>query len=80
MQKGSFVRSFKRVAFFVAALIVALTTILFVIENTQPVSLAFAGWSAPQLPVSVLILLALLAGMVIGLALFWLVKVRSRVA
>ncbi|MCI0994214.1 LapA family protein [Pseudomonas corrugata] len=73
-------RSFKRVAFFVAALIVALTTILFVIENTQPVSLAFAGWSAPQLPVSVLILLALLAGMVIGLALFWLVKVRSRVA
>ncbi|WP_349654548.1 LapA family protein [Pseudomonas corrugata] len=58
----------------------ALTTILFVIENTQPVSLAFAGWSAPQLPVSVLILLALLAGMVIGLALFWLVKVRSRVA
>ncbi|MDP9781256.1 lipopolysaccharide assembly protein LapA domain-containing protein [Pseudomonas fluorescens] len=71
-------RGFKRVVFFVAALLVALTIILFVIENTQPVSLAFVGWSAPQLPVAVLILLALLAGMVIGPSLAWFVKVRLR--
>ncbi|WP_434557976.1 DUF1049 domain-containing protein [Pseudomonas sp. Z5-35] len=71
-------RGFKRVAFFVAALLVALTIILFVIENTQPVSLAFAGWSAPQLPVSVLILLALLAGLVIGPSLAWFLRVGVR--
>ncbi|WP_033046584.1 MULTISPECIES: lipopolysaccharide assembly protein LapA domain-containing protein [Pseudomonas] len=69
-------RGFKRVALFVAALLVALTIILFVIENTQPVSLAFAGWSAPQLPVSALILLALLAGMVISPSLAWFAKIR----
>nr|WP_256675804.1 LapA family protein [Pseudomonas sp. R5(2019)] len=41
-------------------------TVLFSLENQQPVTLSFVGWSAPQWPVSVYILGALLSGLVVG--------------
>ena len=69
-------RSFKRLAFAVAALLVAAAIILFMLENTQLVGLLFLGWSAPQLPISVLVLLALLAGMMLGPLLAWITGVR----
>ncbi|QKS82244.1 lipopolysaccharide assembly protein LapA domain-containing protein [Pseudomonas bijieensis] len=71
-------RNFKRLALVVAALLVASAVILFVLENTQPVALFFLGWSTPQLPISVFVLLALLAGMMLGPLLAWFVSARRR--
>lgn len=41
-------------------------TVLFSLQNQQPVSLVFANWSAPQWPVSAYILGALLLGLMVG--------------
>ncbi|MDO7895434.1 lipopolysaccharide assembly protein LapA domain-containing protein [Pseudomonas citrulli] len=71
-------RNFKRLALVVGALLVASAIILFMLENTQPATLLFLGWSAPQLPVSVYVLLALLAGMMLGPLLAWCAGVRRR--
>jgi uncharacterized integral membrane protein len=43
-----------------------------VLENQQSVSLLFLGWAGPQLPVSLVVVLALLIGMVIGPIISWL--------
>jgi putative membrane protein len=71
-------RNFKRLALVIFALLVAAAIVLFVLENNQPVTLLFLGWSAPQLPVSVFVLLALLVGMAFGPLLTWFVGVRRR--
>ncbi|WP_204127018.1 lipopolysaccharide assembly protein LapA domain-containing protein [Pseudomonas ogarae] len=71
-------RNFKRLALVVLALLVASAIVLFVLENNQPVALLFLGWSAPQLPVSVFVILALLAGMIVGPLLAWFVGARKR--
>ncbi|MBJ2348604.1 LapA family protein [Pseudomonas sp. SAICEU22] len=65
-------RNFRRLALVVLAVLVASAIVLFVLENNQPVALLFLGWSAPQLPVSVFVLLALLCGMMIGPLLAWI--------
>ncbi|OPG69298.1 hypothetical protein B1219_28895 [Pseudomonas ogarae] len=70
--------NFKRLAFVVLAVLVASAIVLFVLENNQPVALLFLGWPAPQLPVSVFVLLALLVGMMIGPFLAWFGGVRRR--
>ncbi|MNU55213.1 hypothetical protein D3C71_442820 [compost metagenome] len=41
-------------------------TLLFLLENQQPASLVFIGWAAPQWPVSVFILGALLLGLAVA--------------
>ncbi|AEA67754.1 MULTISPECIES: lipopolysaccharide assembly protein LapA domain-containing protein [Pseudomonas] len=71
-------RNFKRLALVVLALLVASAIVLFVLENNQSVALLFLGWSAPQLPVSVFVILALLAGMMFGPLLAWFVGARRR--
>lgn len=71
-------RSFKRFSLVVLALLVAAAIVLFVLENTQPVALLFLGWSAPQLPVSVCVLVSLLAGMMVGPLLAWFMGARRR--
>ncbi|WP_053178531.1 lipopolysaccharide assembly protein LapA domain-containing protein [Pseudomonas kilonensis] len=71
-------RNFKRLALVVLALLVASAIVLFVLENNQPVALLFLGWSTPQLPVSVFVVLALLAGMVVGPSLAWFLGMRRR--
>jgi uncharacterized integral membrane protein len=71
-------RNFKRVALVVLALLMGATIVLFVLENPQPVELLFLGWSAPHLPVSVFVLLALLAGMMLGPLLAWSTGARRR--
>ncbi|MDU9033935.1 lipopolysaccharide assembly protein LapA domain-containing protein [Pseudomonas corrugata] len=71
-------RNFKRLALIALALLLGSTIVLFVLENTQPVALLFLGWSAPQLPVSVFLLLALLAGMMLGPLLAWYMAARRR--
>ncbi|MGH9947500.1 MAG: lipopolysaccharide assembly protein LapA domain-containing protein [Pyrinomonadaceae bacterium] len=56
----------KRIIFFVIALLIVFATVIFVLENKQAVSLVFLGWSSPELPVAVSLILVLLIGMAIG--------------
>ena len=71
-------RNLKRVVLAVFVLMLVLATLAFVLENQQSVSLLFLGWSGPQLPVSVLMVAALLIGMVIGPILGWFLGRTSR--
>ena len=71
-------RNLKRVLLAVFVLLLILAILAFVLENQQSVSLLFLGWSGPQLPVSVLIVAALLIGMVIGPILGWFLGRTSR--
>jgi uncharacterized integral membrane protein len=71
-------RNVKRLIFFVIVLLVLAVTIVFVLENQQPVALVFLGWSAPELSVAVPVILALLAGMLIGPVLTWVTRLRKR--
>lgn len=58
--------NFRRVIFFVIALLIVFATVTFVLENKQPVSLVFLGWSSPELPVAISLILVLLIGMATG--------------
>ncbi|MDY7565992.1 LapA family protein [Pseudomonas sp. RTC3] len=71
-------RNFKRVMLVVIILLIVLATVVFVLENQQPVSLVFLGWSAPELSVAVPVILALLIGMMIGPLLGWIVSFRRK--
>jgi len=72
-------RNFKRVVLGVFILLLALIVLAFILENQQSVSLLFLGWSGPQLPVSLVAVVALLAGMLIGPVLGWFLRRSSRV-
>lgn len=67
----------KWVSFLVISMVV-LVTLLFSLENQQPVSLAFVGWSTPQWSVSVYVLGALLLGLAVGPLLAFAVSRRSK--
>ena len=73
-------RNFKRLLVGLFILLLVLLILAFVLENQQGVSLMFLGWSGPQLPVSVVMVLALLIGMVIGPILGWFLGRSSRTA
>nr|WP_243435120.1 MULTISPECIES: lipopolysaccharide assembly protein LapA domain-containing protein [unclassified Pseudomonas] len=74
------VRNLKRVLLGVFALLLVLVVLAFVLENQQSISLMFLGLAGPQLPVSVVVVLALLAGMLIGPVLGWFLGRSSRAA
>lgn len=65
-------RNLKRVLLAVFVLLLVLAILAFVLENQQSVSLLFLGWAGPQLPISLVMVVALLIGMVIGPVLSWL--------
>lgn len=71
-------RNFKRVMVVVITLLIVLATVVFVLENQQPVSLVFLGWSAPELSVAVPVIVALLIGMLIGPFLGWVMSLRKK--
>ncbi|KIK86714.1 DUF1049 domain-containing protein [Pseudomonas koreensis] len=73
-------RNLKRILLGAFLLLMVLAVLAFVLENQQSVSLLFLGFSGPQLPVSVLVVLALLIGMLIGPMLGWLLGRSSRAA
>jgi len=66
-------RNFKRAIMAVFLLLLVLVILAFVLENQQSVSLFFLGWISPALPLSLVLVLTLLAGMTIGPALGWFV-------
>lgn len=59
-------RNLSRSMLAVTGLLLVLVILTFMLENQQPVSLQFLGWAAPQLPVSVVVVIALLIGMLAG--------------
>ena len=73
-------RNLKRILLGVFLLLMALVVLAFVLENQQSVSLLFLGFTGPQLPVSVVAVLALLIGMLIGPVLGWFLGRSSRAA
>lgn len=68
----------KRFFLALCVLLMILIVLAFVLENQAPVSLLFLGWAGPQLPVSVIAILALLIGMVVGPLLGWLLGYAAR--
>jgi lipopolysaccharide assembly protein A len=73
-------RNLKRILLGIFLLLMVLIVLAFVLENQQSVSLLFLGFSGPQLPVSVVAVLALLIGMLIGPLLGWFLGRSSRAA
>lgn len=71
-------RNVKRVILIVVILLVVLATIVFMLENRQPVALVFLGWSAPELSVAVPVIVALLVGMAISPILGWVMSLRKK--
>lgn len=69
--------SVKRAVLVAFALVVIFGTLIFVLENQQPTSLVFLGWSTPELPTSVFFLCALLLGMLIGPAMGFIAYKRK---
>ncbi|MDI2140571.1 MULTISPECIES: LapA family protein [unclassified Pseudomonas] len=73
-------RNFKRMLLGVFILLLVLVILAFVLENQQSISLVFLGWAGPQLPVSLIMVVALLVGMLIGPVLGWFLGRSSRAA
>ncbi|WP_207263520.1 LapA family protein [Pseudomonas sp. GW101-3H06] len=71
-------RNLKRVLIAVFVLLLVLVILAFVLENQQSVTLLFLGWAGPQLPVSVVMVVALLIGMVVGPIVSWFLGRASR--
>lgn len=71
-------RNLKRVLLAVFVLLLILAILAFVLENQQSVTLLFLGWTGPQLPISLVMVAALLIGMVIGPVLGWFLGRASR--
>ncbi|WP_448646086.1 LapA family protein [Pseudomonas mohnii] len=64
-------RNLKRVLLGIFILLLVLAILAFALENQQSVSLLFLGWAGPQMPVALVMVIALLIGMVIGPLLSW---------
>ncbi|MGJ7514094.1 lipopolysaccharide assembly protein LapA domain-containing protein [Pseudomonas baetica] len=73
-------RNFKRVLLALFILLLVLSVLAFVLENQQSVTLLFLGWAGPQLPVSLVMVITLLAGMLIGPVVGWLLGRSFRVS
>lgn len=56
----------KRFVLGVFLLLLVVATLVFVLENQQPITLTFLGWVGPQLPVAYVTIGSLMIGLVIG--------------
>ncbi len=61
----------------VIVLFLALVILVFVLENQEILALSFFGWSTAEVPVSVILVLTLIAGMIVGAALGWLLSRKN---
>ncbi|KQN52669.1 hypothetical protein ASE98_21260 [Pseudomonas sp. Leaf48] len=66
-------RRFSRLLLALLLLALVAFILLFILENQQVVALVFLGYILPQLPISVLLLGALLLGLIVGPAMGMLV-------
>lgn len=65
--------SLKRVTALTLILLLVALVVIFILENNQPATLTFLGWSTPQLPFAFYIAMALLLGWVSGPLMSWFV-------
>lgn len=72
------VNKIKRLLLVFVFLLLTAAVLLFVLENQEAVALVFLGFSLPHLPVSALLIAALLVGLLFGPAVSFLVVKRSR--
>lgn len=72
-------RAMRRVLLGLILLIVAVGTLIFVLENRQTASLMLFGWPTPELPMAVFVAAALLLGMLVSPLLGMLFYGRMRV-
>ena len=70
-------RNLSRIVFGFFVLAILLVTLVFILENQQPVTMMFLGWAGPALPASVFVIAALLLGLIIGPLLAWIVTRRA---
>ena len=68
----------KRLLLVPVFLLLAAAVLLFVLENQHVVGLVFLGFSSPRLPVSALLIVALLVGLLLGPGVRFLLVRRSR--
>lgn len=75
-------RNLKRALVVLFVLLLAAAVLFFVLENQQAVPLVLFGWSAPAMPVAVLVLVALVVGLVVGplLGAYGLMRARRRIS
>ncbi|WP_285351647.1 DUF1049 domain-containing protein [Pseudomonas sp. ME-P-057] len=71
-------RNLKRLIFILIDLLIAAAIVVFVLENQQSFALVFFGWNAPELPVAVPVIFALLVGMMIGPLLVSVARLRKK--
>ncbi|KAB0485259.1 Protein of unknown function [Pseudomonas reinekei] len=71
-------RNIRRVILAIFVLLLVLAILVFVLENQQSVSLLFLGGAAPELPLSVVAMTALLVGMIIGPLILWFAGANSQ--
>lgn len=71
-------RNLKRLLLVLFVLAVAAVVLLFVLENQQSVALVLFGWTAPAVPVAVLVLVALIVGLAVGPVLGGYVALKAR--
>lgn len=69
---------FKRISLLLTALLLALVTVAFFLENQAAVALSFIGWKTPALPLSFFVVLAFSAGGLIGVLLGQVLAVRYK--
>ena len=71
---------FKRALLLLTLLLVAVASVIFVLENQDPVQLGFAGNQSPQWPLAAYITAAFIAGGLLGLlagqALRWRLRLK----
>ena len=68
----------KRAALIIVSLLVALATLDFVLGNQQGVTLQFLEMHSLEFPLSLFIVLAFIAGSLLGIFIGWLVTTRLR--
>src|SRR5690554_3093015 len=68
----------KRAVLIIVLLLVALSTIDFMLENQQNIALQFLEFSSPQLPISLFMVIAFILGSLLGILIGWLMTTRLR--
>lgn len=68
----------RKLLLLVLVLAVVLAAVVFVLENLQPVTLVVLGYTGPQMPVALPVIVAFLVGMLIGPMLALIFRLRRR--
>lgn len=59
-------RNLKRALVALFVVLLSVLVLFFVLENQQSVALALFGWSAPAMPIAVLVVASLILGLAVG--------------